>query len=42
MFQPIYQGIIKETHKRFGKLHTENAIVDQSFAKIINALSKRI
>ena len=41
-FQPVYQGIIKETQERFNELHSENASVDSSFAKIINDLSKRI
>ena len=41
-FKPVFEGIVRETKERFDKLHAQSQAVDQSFAKIINELSKRI
>ena len=41
-FRPIYQGIVEETKERFETLHKESAAVDESFAQVIDDLSKRI
>jgi hypothetical protein len=41
-FKPVFEGIVNETKERFDKLHAQSQAVDQSFAKIINELSKRI